>query len=234
MHGVDFSPLGILSVLLQVLIILFSLSVHESAHAWMADRLGDPTARMLGRITLNPVPHVDLLGTILLPLFLALMGGPVFGWAKPVPVISRNFKHVRRDEALVGAAGPISNLLISLCATAVLGGWLAAVGPARFWSDFQTPYTGPWWVLRLSLLNLTLAAFNLIPIPPLDGSWVLSALLPYSVHRFYEGMRRLGPMLLLLLFFTPALDFILAPVLGALASVTIIQPLRFISMVLAG
>ncbi len=234
MNGLDLSPLGILSVVLQVLIILFSLSVHESAHAWMADKLGDPTARMLGRITLNPIPHMDLLGTILLPLFMALMGGPVFGWAKPVPVISRNFKHVRRDGALVGAAGPLSNLLLALCATAVLGGWLLVVGQMRFWNDFQTPYTGPWWVLRLALLNLALAAFNLIPVPPLDGSWVLSALLPYGVHRFYEEIRRFGPFLLLLIFFTPVLDYVLKPVLIALAGTTIVLPLRLLSLLAGG
>jgi len=234
LNGLDLSPLGILSVLLQVLIILFSLSVHESAHAWTADKLGDPTARMLGRITLNPLPHMDILGTLILPLAMALMGGPIFGWAKPVPVISRNFKHIRRDEALVGIAGPISNLLLCAAATVALGIWMAATSPATLSAQLQTPYTGPWWVLRLAFLNLVLAAFNLIPIPPLDGSWVLSALLPFGVHRFYEEIRRFGPFLLLLLFFTPILSIILTPMLTIMEGVMIDIPLRLLSAALGG
>src|SRR5512137_2667383 len=104
MGDVNLTPLGIFTVVCQVLMILFSLSVHESAHAWMASKLGDQTGRMLGRITLNPIPHIDPLGTVILPVVLAFLGLPIFGWAKPVPVISRNFRHLRRDEAFVGAA----------------------------------------------------------------------------------------------------------------------------------
>src|SRR5512135_314124 len=206
MNHMDFSPLGILAILLQVLIILFSLSVHESAHAWMAEKLGDPTGRMLGRITLNPIPHIDVIGTIVLPAVMALFGGPIFGWAKPVPIISRNFKHIRRDEALVGIAGPLSNLLLCMAATAVLAVWMAGIGPAALWASLRMPFSGPWWVYQLAFLNLILAAFNMIPIPPLDGSWLLSALLPYGVHRFYEEIRRFGPIVLLVIFFTPLLD----------------------------
>jgi Zn-dependent protease len=230
MSHLDLSPIGILSALLQILFILFSLSVHESAHAWMADKLGDSTGRMLGRITLNPIPHIDLIGTILLPLVLAVTGAPVFGWAKPVPVISRNFKNIRRDEALVGAAGPLSNLLLTMVTTVVLGGLLLASSPEVFFQEMAQPYTAQGWVFRLALINLVLAAFNLIPIPPLDGSWILSAILPAGVHRFYEGMRRLGPILLLILFMTPLLDLLLTPILRILAGVFILLPLHVLGM----
>ena len=234
MHGFDFTPLGILTVVLQVLIILFSLSVHESAHAWMADRLGDSTARMLGRITLNPIPHIDVLGTILLPMVMAFTGGPIFGWAKPVPVVNRNFKHLRRDEALVGAAGPLSNLLLCLLATVAMAVMMIVVGPEAFFAQFQAGYTAPFWLYQLAFLNLILAVFNLIPIPPLDGSWILSAVLPYRVHRFYEEIRRWGPILLLVLFFTPALDIILNPLLSVFGFVFIRLPLGIVQSVLLG
>ena len=234
MSHLDLTPIGILSAVLQILFILFSLSIHESAHAWMADKLGDPTGRMLGRVTLNPIPHIDVLGTILLPLFLALIGAPVFGWAKPVPVISRNFRNLRRDEALVGAAGPASNLLLTMLTTVVLGGFLLASGPDLFFQKMVQPYTAEWWVFRLALINLVLAAFNFLPIPPLDGSWILSALLPQGVHRFYEEVRRFGPILLLVLFMTPLLDLLLTPVLRVLAGVFILLPLHVLGAAAGG
>lgn len=232
MHGADFSPLGILTAVFKVLMILFSLSVHESAHAWMASKLGDPTGRMLGRITLNQIPHLDLLGTVILPIVLALLGLPVFGWAKPVPIISRNFKHIRRDEAFVGAAGPLSNLLITFLCTMLLAALMVMAGPARFMDQYGTSYTIPWWILQLALINLILATFNLIPIPPLDGSWVLSALLPLPVHRFYEQIRRFGPILLLLLFFTPALNLVLSPILAVSYHLFIYIPLNLLAALL--
>jgi len=226
LSNIDFSPLGILRVILEVLIVLFSLSVHESAHAWMADKLGDPTGRMLGRITLNPIPHIDPVGTVLLPLVMALAGGPIFGWAKPVPVNSRHFRHIRRDGALVGAAGPTSNLLVALGATLVLAGSLVVMGKTAFFAQLQMPDTMPWWVLQLAFINLVLACFNAIPIPPLDGSWVLSAVLPGSLGRAYDEIRRFGPILLLILFLTPILGLILTPILKLLAGVFIFLPLQ--------
>lgn len=229
MNHADFSPLGILTVVLQVLIILFSLSVHESAHAWMADKLGDSTGRMLGRITLNPLPHIDLIGTILLPLVMALAGGPIFGWAKPVPMITRNFKHIKRDTALVGTAGPASNLMVALATTLVMAVALVAMGSSAFFVQIQTAYSLPWWLLQLAFINLVLAAFNLIPIPPLDGSWVLAAVLPPSAGRAYDEFRRFGPILLLILFMTPLLNLLLSPILRVLQWVVIIIPLQILS-----
>lgn len=197
----DFSLIGILTIALEVLIIFFSLSVHESAHGWMADKLGDHTARMLGRITLNPIPHIDPVGTIFLPLFLAVTGMPIFGWAKPVPVISRNFKHIKRDGALVGAAGPLSNLMLVLISLFLMGASMAVLGPQRFWVLVNSKYSGIWWLLQFGLINLILAVFNLIPIPPLDGSWILSAILPYRVQQLYDRTRNFSFILLLLVFF---------------------------------
>jgi len=229
MGGLDLSPVGLLTLLLNLLFILFSLSVHESAHAWMADRLGDPTGRMLGRITLNPLPHIDPVGTLLMPAVLSLLGAPVFGWAKPVPVVSRHFRKLRRDEALVGAAGPLSNLALALASTLLLGGLLLLWGKARFWTALETPYSAPWWLGQLGVINVVLAGFNLIPIPPLDGSWVLSALLPRGGHALYERFRAVGPILLLLLFFTP-LSALLRPVYIALYLAFIRLPLEALSV----
>ncbi len=232
MGHVDLSPVGILTIVLEVGIIFFSLSVHESAHGWMADKLGDHTARMLGRITLNPIPHIDPIGTILVPVVLAIIGAPIFGWAKPVPIISRNFKHVKRDEALVGAAGPASNLILALLATMIIGVFMVVLGPDRLWTVLQTRYSGVWWVLQLALINLILAGFNLIPIPPLDGSWILSSILPYPVQRFYDNVKRFGPILLLVIFFTPLLDIILLPLINVLSFVFIQLPLTQLAIVL--
>jgi Zn-dependent protease len=229
LNHIDFSALGLLRVALDVLIVLFSLSVHESAHAWMADKMGDSTGRMLGRITLNPIPHMDMIGTVFLPLVMALAGGPIFGWAKPVPVITRNFRHIRRDGALVGAAGPASNLLVALASTLVMAVALIVMGKASFFTQLQVVDTLPYWLLQLALINLVLAAFNFIPIPPLDGSWVLSALLPGSLGRAYDEIRRFGPILLLILFLTPLLNLILSPILQFLAGILIFMPLQVVS-----
>ncbi len=232
MNHMDFSPLGLLTIALDILIILFSLSVHESAHAWMADKLGDSTGRMLGRITLNPIPHIDPIGTILLPLVMSLAGGPIFGWAKPVPMITRNFKRIKRDTALVGVAGPLSNLLLAMLSTVLMGVLLVVIGPAQFFTDLGTTGTGPYWILQLAFINLVLAAFNLIPVPPLDGSWVLAAVLPRQAEPFFDGMRRIGPILLLVLFLTPILGLVLTPIIRVLAGVIIFLPLHLLGALL--
>lgn len=226
----DLSLTGILTVALEILIIFFSLSVHESAHGWMADKLGDHTARMLGRITLNPIPHIDILGTIILPLFLAITGMPIFGWAKPVPFITRNFKHIKRDSALVGAAGPLSNFMLMSISIFLMGVSMIVLGPQHFWVLVNSQYSGIWWLLQFGLINLILAAFNLIPIPPLDGSWILSAILPYRVQQFYDRTRNFSFILLLLIFFVVDIR----PVVRVLVWLFFQLPLELLAFLLQG
>lgn len=234
----DFSALSILNLVFYLLVILFSLSVHESAHAWAAWKLGDPTAKMLGRVTLNPLPHIDPVGTVLVPAVMALgsmalSGHPiVFGWAKPVPVISRNFKHLRRDEALVAAAGPASNLIVAGITTAVLLISLLVLGGRGFSEQMAERYSPMNAILNIGFTNLVLAAFNLIPVPPLDGSWVFSALLPRGVAHFYERIRPFGAMILLLLMATGASTIVLTPVLFVLQYLFFVIPLSLISALL--
>jgi Zn-dependent protease len=169
-------------ILMQLAILLFSVSFHELSHGYMAEKAGDPTARMLGRITLNPVKHMDLWGSFLVPLLLSIAGGPILGWAKPVPVTRENFIHPRRDEILVSAAGPGSNFI--LCTAAVILLWLSTrVGLFNGGGNAVLLV----FLSYFLMVNLILGVFNLIPVPPLDGSWILRALLPppwaYKVSR---------------------------------------------------
>ena len=230
----NFDPVLVLSVVLDFAIVLLSLSVHESAHAWAADRLGDPTARMLGRVTLNPLPHIDIVGTIMLPILLAVSGLPVFGWAKPVPVISRNFRKIKRDQALVAAAGPASNFVLALLGTLALSIYMAVIGPRDFFSGLAKADSPVRLTLSFSQINLALAAFNLIPLPPLDGSWVLGAILPGTLQPFFESLRRVGPIVLLVLFFTKAINFLLFPILMLLQKIAVEIPLGLIANLIGG
>jgi Zn-dependent protease len=185
-------------------VLLFSLSLHEAAHAWMASRLGDPTARMLGRVTLNPIKHIDLLGTIILPAIMLLVGpGFLFGWAKPTPVTTANFKNVTRDDILTTIAGPGSNILAAIGATLVLlilsrtsasGAAIVHQMAATGGFDQTLMASSPTLVPLVMLfylamvLNLILAAFNLLPLPPLDGSHVFRHMLPYKALRVYDSL----------------------------------------------
>lgn len=210
--GVNLEQLDIPWIFLNLVIIFGSLSLHESAHAWTADRLGDDTGRRLGRVTMNPIPHIDPVGTILFPLIGVLVGGPVFGWAKPVPVQPYRLGNPRRDHVLVAAAGPISNLLAAGIFLIVLRFFgLIGFGVVSEWPG------GSFLLLSCQLgllLNVILACFNLIPIPPLDGSWVLDGLLPERFSKLYGAIRPYGFLLLLLLLFSGAISSILGPILG--------------------
>jgi len=183
--------------MLAVLIpLILSLSVHEYAHAWSAYRLGDDTASRMGRMTLNPIAHVDLIGTLLLPAYLMLSGaGFVFGWAKPVPVDPRRFRRdvgMGRGMAWTAAAGPISNVALALL-TAIVAGLLL-----RFAPGFLRNGGGALELIESLIgLNVLLALFNLIPIPPLDGSRIVDGYMPYRLRPAWERVTALAPFLLI-------------------------------------
>jgi len=192
-----------------------SITTHEASHGLVADRLGDPTARERGRLTLNPLPHIDLFFTILLPLFLILSGsGFIFGGAKPVPVNVSRLRNPRRDWALVGAAGPLSNLAIAVL-LAVLLSILIHGGVAPSSSLAKVLAAGVF-------VNVLLAVFNLLPIPPLDGSRVLQYALSGGALRAYQQLERLGLLLIvgLVFFFPPLQAFLVDAVVVCTAIIT--------------
>jgi Zn-dependent protease len=211
-------------ILFQVIAFLFAISVHESAHAWMANRCGDPTARMLGRITLNPIKHIDLFGTILLPLIALLAHMPLLGWAKPTPVDPRNFKNPMRDDIMTSVVGPISNFIVAIGATVLLLliGLISSFGrgvvrgiPMGYIPTSSNSILVPLclFVYELMVINVVLGVFNLIPIPPLDGSHVLRHFLSESARRTYDAIGWIG--LMALVYLAPGvLGHILNPVLG--------------------
>jgi len=214
----------------QIIVFLFAISVHESAHAWTASLNGDPTARMLGRVSLNPIRHIDPMGTVVLPLLALVMHFPMFGWAKPTPVDPRNFKNPVRDDIMTSVAGPISNFLIAtgamiglavIAMASPVGHALVNLLPRAYPSaiGYLAQQTDS-FLLPLSLLlydavwiNVLLGVFNLIPVPPLDGSHVLRHFLSEPVRRAYDTF---GIVALFLLVFVGGnfLWMLLSPVLN--------------------
>jgi Zn-dependent protease len=193
--------INVAQLVIAFIVLLFSLTVHETAHAWTADRLGDPTARLLGRVSLNPMVHADLIGTVLFPLVAFVSGLPLIGWAKPVPVNISRLRHQRRDYALVAAAGPASNLCLAVGAAGALH--LLPISPVVLG---ETNVSVPLATLlnRAVQLNVLLAVFNLIPVPPLDGGNVLAGLLPRAWAAIYEQVRPYGVLLIYAVILTPA------------------------------
>lgn len=190
-----------------VLPVLFAITVHEVAHGWLASKLGDKTALIMGRITLNPIKHIDPIGTILVPAILLFLGGFIFGWAKPVPVTWSNLNKPKRDMALVALAGPFSNLLMAIA-------WALI---AKLGLVLSGSYNQP-WTLGIQymgqagiIINLMLMFLNLIPIPPLDGGRVLSALLPNRWSAKLDRLEPYGFFILLILLAVGALKYILFP-----------------------
>ena len=203
-------------ILFQLIVFLFAISIHESAHAWTANRCGDPTARLLGRVTLNPIKHIDPVGTVLLPLIALVAHIPMLGWAKPTPVNPRNFKNPVADDILTSVAGPVSNFLVATGAMIVLG-IVAFISPlgrsivhyiplvyqrqldllARQTNSALMPISLLFY--DLMLINVVLGVFNLIPVPPLDGSHVVRHFLSDSALRVYDTIGWLGLMALVYL-----------------------------------
>jgi Zn-dependent protease len=184
-------------------VLLLSLTIHEAAHAWTADKLGDPTARALGRVSLNPLVHIDWIGTVLLPVIAMISNLPLIGWAKPVPVNVRNLRHHRRDFMLVAAAGPISNLL-----QAVVYAFLFHLVWRPDAENVGLVVRGLYVAVQI---NLLLAFFNLLPVPPLDGGNVMLGLLPPRLAAAYSQLRQYGFLILYALMFTGVASAIMMP-----------------------
>ena len=199
--------IDIMNIVFQLIAFMFAISVHESAHAWMANLRGDPTARMLGRITLNPIKHIALFGTLILPAVAMLAHLPVLGWAKPTPVDPRNFKNPMLDDILTSVVGPISNFVIATVALLVLvliknasaAGEQIVFGTLQGASFADTnSLLVPLCKLAFAMMiiNIVLGVFNLIPVPPLDGSHVVRHLLPAGALRIYDTVGTFGLLLL--------------------------------------
>jgi len=199
----------ILQNLSLIPILLFSVIVHEVAHGYVALKLGDPTAKMLGRLTLNPIPHIDLIGSIFIPLFSLLTAGSVFiAWARPVPVNKANFAHPGRDDILVSIAGPGSNILMAFVCSVIVIVLVKAGSPGE--GEPATLNAGLEFLVRMFYggisLNIILAVFNLIPVPPLDGSHVLAASLSPRLAHAYRSIGFAGLLLLIFLMRVPLVN----------------------------
>ncbi len=215
-------------IVVQLLVLVFSVVFHEFAHGMAAYRLGDDTALRHGRLTLNPLNHVDPVGSIVVPLVLAFTGGMMFGWAKPVPVRVGQLNNPRNDHPKVAAAGPLANLLLALVSAIGLGlvVGLGSHHQGTLQAMMSEPRSLPAFLVLLFqtgiMLNIMLALFNLMPVPPLDGSWILSRFLPLGPRLQYENLRRFGflPVIvfIVLLQVSPVGTFFSALIHGAFSS----------------
>src|ERR1700690_1612582 len=204
-------------IVISIIPILFAVILHEISHGFVANKLGDPTAKMMGRLTLNPISHIDPFGTILMPLFLyAVTNGQfVFGYAKPVPINPMNFKNPKRDMAISAAAGPVTNLLLAAVSVVMVNHLifpLSTVVPSAAVVTVLKPLA---LMLQASLfINVLLAVFNMIPIPPLDGGRVLMGLLPYQQAMTLGRLEPFGFIIVIVLVATHVADMIILPVIS--------------------
>jgi len=214
--------------IVEFIVLLISLSVHESAHAWTANFLGDPTAKFLGRVSLNPIVHIDPIGTLLLPIIGIFYTGFLFGWAKPVPVSVNRLGNPRRDYMLVSAAGPASNFLLAALSFVVLM-ILKASSPesaevVRNIASGYLPQGGRMIITMVTvafygiLINVVLGVFNLIPISPLDGSGILSGVLPGPAQRFLHSIQSYGMIVIMALVLLGVPSFFYEPVIYVIRS----------------
>ena len=203
----------VVDFVIQLAVLLFAISFHESAHAWMALKWGDTTARDLGRISLNPIRHIDPFGSIMLPVLLYFTSGLIFGYAKPTPVDLRNTRDPRRADMAISAAGPLSNFLLCALGIPVL------VLLRHFYTEAGAGLMEPLWAVASAfvMVNFSLGVFNLIPIPPLDGSHVAAAMLGPSVAQFYRTIAPFGFFLLILLSYLGVLRVVLGPIFQVFA-----------------
>jgi Zn-dependent protease len=209
-----------IDIVFQLIAFLFAISVHESSHAWMANLRGDPTARMLGRITLNPIKHIDPVGTLLLPAVAMFFHAPVIGWAKPTPVDPRNFKNPVMDDILTSVVGPISNFVVAFGAVlflaivklfSPLAQQILAQGFATDTDSFLLPLC--LLLYEVMVINVVLGVFNLIPVPPLDGSHVVRHLLPAPALRIYDTVGMFG-LFILVFWGSRFLSMLISPAIG--------------------
>jgi len=219
-------------IIIQLGVVLFAISIHESAHAWMAYKCGDPTGKNQGRITLNPIPHIDPIGSIVFPLVMAIFGGPVFGWAKPVLVNPYNLRNPRRDHMLISAAGPGSNILLAVLGVIaflavksiniVVPVSLFPVFSYRLYASGIFPTVIVYLMMALALLvliNIFLAVFNLLPIPPLDGSWILEGMLKGEALYQYQKIKPYGFIILIIILYVGVLNVIALPIVSFIESI---------------
>ena len=201
-------------IIIAAIPIIFAITVHEVAHGWVASKLGDPTAKLAGRLTLNPVKHVDPLGTIAVPLIMIALTPFAFGWAKPVPVDWRNLRQPRRDMALVAAAGPGANVIMLAFWTLLLSALVTTGNEISYVSVILVE------MAKVGIIiNIILIALNLLPLPPLDGSRIVTSFLSPAAAYKYNLLERWGLPILVVLLFTGVLGKILHPLIGFMLSI---------------
>jgi Zn-dependent protease len=204
-------------IIVSAVPILAAIILHEISHGFIANRLGDPTAKVMGRLTLNPIAHIDLFGTIIMPLLLVAMGGPVFGYAKPVPINPYNFRNPRRDMAISAAGGPLMNLFIAFVSVLIMKYLLLPVAGTASADTMGRVIKPMFMMLAASIqINIVLAVFNLLPIPPLDGGRVLMGFLPDRYAHSLGRVEPFGMIIVLVLVMTGAAGYFITPLVSLL------------------